>query len=178
MSERSYEVGQTLPTKLTSGSAMSEPSRHSSMIESDLDDTYIIFADKKTDIKTFAQEVYLTDSNEVIQHLIKVNPHLRRTFHFLIKGMPIVVSPWKTVHPDEADAISQVSELAELLFTLSPEQQEWFSDYHEECASALLTSTAMPNSTVYEVNESQVEESDFTNQMMASFGSGIAGMKT
>ncbi|PMS98083.1 S-type Pyocin domain-containing protein, partial [Vibrio parahaemolyticus] len=119
----------------------------------DIDDTYIIFADQKTDIKTFAQEVYLTDSSEVIQHIIKVNPHLKRTFHFLVKGMPIVVSPWQTVHPDEADATSQVSELAELFFTLSPEQQAWFSEHHEEFASVMLTSTAMPNSTLYEVND-------------------------
>lgn len=147
------------------------------MVESDIDDTYIIFSDQKMDIKTFAQEVYLTDSNEVIQHIIKVNPHLKRTFHFLIKGMPIVVSPWQTVHPDESDAVSQVAELAALFFTLSPEQQEWFSEHHEEFASVILTSTAMSNSTLYEVNDNQVEESNFTNQMIASVGSGIAGIE-
>ncbi|WP_234497975.1 PAAR domain-containing protein [Vibrio maritimus] len=144
----------------------------------DIDDVYIIFADKKTDLKSFAQEIYLNDADDVIQHIININPHLKRTFHFLITGMPVVVSPWQTVHPDEADATSQVSELAELFFTLSPEQQAWFSEHHEEFASVMLTSTAMPNSTLYEVNDGQVEESNFTNQMIASVGSGIAGMKT
>ena len=36
----------------------------------------------------------------------------------------------------------------------------------------------MPNSSLYEVNDGQVEESNFTNQMIASVGPGIAGMKT
>ncbi|TMX42701.1 hypothetical protein DA100_07175 [Vibrio sp. Hep-1b-8] len=143
----------------------------------DIDDVYIIFSGEKIDIKTFAKDVYQTDSNEIVQHIIKLNPHLKRTFHFLTKGMPIVVSPWKTVHPDEAKAITQVSELAELFFTLSEEQQEWFSDHHEEFASVMLTSTAMPNSTVYEVDDGEVKESNFTNQMIASVGSGIVGMK-
>ncbi|MGD8233779.1 hypothetical protein ACQEXP_17530, partial [Vibrio sp. TRT 1302] len=143
----------------------------------DIDEVYIIFSGEKIDIKTFARDVYQTDSNEVIQHIIKLNPHLKRTFHFLTKGMPIVVSPWKTTHPDEAEAIAQVSELAELFFTLSEEQQEWFSDHHEEFASVMLTSTAMPNSTVYEVDDGEVKESNFTNQMIASVGSGIVGMK-
>ncbi|OBT26557.1 hypothetical protein A9266_08145 [Vibrio tasmaniensis] len=144
----------------------------------DIDDVYIVFADEKADLKKFAQEVYLNDADEVIQHIIEINPHLKRTFHFLIKGMPIVVSPWGEVHPDEADAIFQVSELAELFFTLSDEQQEWFSEHHEEFASVMLTSTAMPDSSVYEVNDSQVEESNFTNQMIASAGAGVVGMKT
>ncbi len=143
----------------------------------DIDDVYIVFADEKADLKKFAKEVYLNDADEVIQHIIEINPHLKRTFHFLIKGMPIVVSPWGEVHPDEADAISQVSELAELFFTLSDEQQEWFSEHHEEFASVMLTSTAMPDSSVYEVNNSQVEESNFTNQMIASAGAGVVGMK-
>ncbi|MEZ8088299.1 LysM peptidoglycan-binding domain-containing protein, partial [Vibrio sp. 1S139] len=144
----------------------------------DVDDVYIVFADEKADLQKFAKEVYLNDADEVIQHIIEINPHLKRTFHFLIKGMPIVVSPWGEVHPDEADAISQVSELAELFFTLSDEQQEWFSEHHEEFASVMLTSTAMPDSSVYEVNGSQVEESNFTNQMIASAGAGVVGMKT
>lgn len=178
VSRDSLKVGDAYSSQITQSSVVLKQSDSPSMVEPDIDDTYIIFADQKTDIKTFAQEVYLTDSSEVIQHIIKVNPHLKRTFHFLVKGMPIVVSPWQTVHPDEADATSQVSDLAELFFTLSPEQQAWFSEHHEEFASVMLTSTAMPNSTLYEVNDGQVEESNFTNQMIASVGSGIAGMKT
>ena len=80
--------------------------------QADIDDVYIIFSDDKKDLKTFAREVYLDDSDDVIRHIIKINPHLKRTFHFLIKGMPIVVSPWGKVHPDEAGARSQVSELS------------------------------------------------------------------
>ena len=146
--------------------------------QADIDDVYIIFSDDKKDLKTFAREVYLNDSDDVIRHIIKINPHLKRTFHFLIKGMPIVVSPWGKVHPDEAGARSQVSELSEVFFTLSDEQQEWFSEHHEEFASAVLTSMAVPNSAAYEVNEGEVEESNFTNQMIASVGSGVVGMKT
>lgn len=172
----SFQVGQTTMSQVMEHSTTRERSEAPAI--RDIDDTYIIFADQKTYIKTFAKEVYLTDSNEVIQHIIKINPHLKRTFHFLIKGMPIVVSPWQTVHPDEADAASQVSELASLFFTLSPEQQAWFSEHHEEFASAMLTSAAMPSSTLYEVDEGQVEKSNFTNQMVASVGAGIAGMKT
>ncbi|GAL14531.1 hypothetical protein JCM19233_5543 [Vibrio astriarenae] len=129
------------------------------------------------DLKAFAQEVYLNDDKEVIQHIIKINPHLKRTFHFLVQGMPVVVSPWKTVHSDESTAIAQTSELAELFFTLSTEQQEWFSEHNEEFASVMLTSTAMPDSMVYEVGE-KVEESNFTNQMITSVGSGIVGANT
>ncbi|MUK61782.1 hypothetical protein GNP81_14660 [Aliivibrio fischeri] len=104
----------------------------------DVDDTYIVFSDSKITIEDFVKETYLSDKSEVIEHFIKSNPHLKRSFHQIIEGMPLVVSPWKAPHKDEAYAIEQTDELMTEFLTLSSDEKKWFSEHHETTTSALM----------------------------------------
>ncbi len=141
----------------------------------DVDDTYIVFSDAKITIEDFVKETYLSTEPEVIEHFIKSNPHLRRSFHQIVEGMPLVVSPWKASHDDETYAIEQADELMTEFLTLSNEEKKWFSEHHETTTNALL----MVATSNLDVNEGNSDNSELTDinlsHILAGSGSVIAG---
>lgn len=141
----------------------------------DVDDTYIVFSDSKITIEDFVKETYLSDKPEVIDHFIKSNPHLKRSFHQIIEGMPLVVSPWKAPHKDEAYAIEQTDELMTEFLTLSSDEKIWFSKHHETTTNALL----MVTTSNLDINKGNSENSELIDlslsYMLAGSGAVIAG---
>ncbi|MDD9180266.1 MULTISPECIES: DUF4150 domain-containing protein [Aliivibrio] len=141
----------------------------------DVDDTYIVFSDSKITIEDFVKETYLSAEPEVIEHFIKSNPHLKRSFHQIVEGMPLVVSPWKDPHQDEAYAIEQTDELMTEFLTLSSDEKKWFSEHHETTANALLM-VATSNLDINKGNSENSELIDFSlSHMLAGSGAVIAG---
>lgn len=141
----------------------------------DIDDTYLVFSDVEITIENFVKEIYLSTDPEIIDHFIKTNPHLKRSFHQIIEGMPLVVSPWKKTHDDEAYAIAQADELMTEFLKLSSEEKKWFAQHHETTANALLI-VATSN---LDVNEGSSDSSDLSNinlsHLLAGSGAVIAG---
>ncbi|AZL86560.1 hypothetical protein EIJ81_19565 [Aliivibrio salmonicida] len=141
----------------------------------DIDDTYLVFSDVEITIENFVKETYLSTDPEIIDHFIKTNPHLKRSFHQIIEGMPLVVSPWKKTHDDEAYAIAQADELMTEFLKLSSEEKKWFAQHHETTANALLI-VATSN---LDVNEGSSDSSDLSNinlsHLLAGSGAVIAG---
>ncbi|SGZ08968.1 hypothetical protein [Moritella viscosa] len=143
--------------------------------EDDLDDTYIIFADEKMTINDFAKEVYLSDTPEIIEHIKNINPHLKRTSYSLIKGMPLTVSPWHEQHADEETAMMNVEDLADEFFTLTNEQQIWFSDHNDMCFDIFAASASVNAKAVKADDNGEVEEFDYSTQGLAATAAALVG---
>lgn len=144
-------------------------------IDTDIDEVYLIFSDKKMDIETFAEEAYLSNKPEIIEHILKTNPHLKKSFSQILEGMPLVVSPWMFAHEDEAWAIKQADELMTEYLTLNSEQRTWFSEHHESATNALLTAAT----SGLDVNEGSSENSQLAElslgHIIAGAGAVVAG---
>ncbi|MDC5867510.1 LysM peptidoglycan-binding domain-containing protein [Vibrio europaeus] len=141
----------------------------------DVDDVYLVFADKKMSIKEFAQETYLSTDEMIVGHVIKSNPHLKRSFSQIIEGMPLVVSPWVEKHPDEDLAIKQANDLMTEFLKLSSEEKKWFAEHHETATNALLVA-ATSGLDVYQGEYVSTELSDFNlNHIVAGAGAVAAG---
>lgn len=142
---------------------------------SDVDTTYIMFSDTEMSLDEFSEQAYLSTKPEVLEHIKKTNAHLIQTNYRIIKGMPVVISPWSKHDPDESLAVSQVNELAALLLTLTPEQQAWFADNNEEFTNTLVTASLVPGASLYDLDGDNVQEINISNNMLAALGAGIAG---
>ncbi|MBU2899069.1 LysM peptidoglycan-binding domain-containing protein [Vibrio hepatarius] len=141
----------------------------------DVDDVYLIFADKKMSIEDFAQETYLSSDSSIIEHVLSSNPHLKRSFSQILEGMPLVVSPWVEKHPDETFAIDQANELMDEFLKLSSEEKKWFAQHHETTTNALLVS-AVSGLDVYQGEASSSNLSEFNlNHVIAGSGAVVAG---
>ncbi|MCM5510793.1 LysM peptidoglycan-binding domain-containing protein [Vibrio sp. SCSIO 43169] len=141
----------------------------------DVDDVYLVFADKKMSIEDFAQEIYLSTDETIVEHVLSSNPHLKRSFSQIIEGMPLVVSPWVEKHPDEAFAIRQADDLMDEFLTLSSEEKKWFAKHHETATNALLFS-ATSGLDIYQGTATSNELSDFNlNHVIAGTGAVVAG---
>lgn len=141
----------------------------------DVDDVYLVFADKKMSVEDFAQETYLSKDKAIIDHVFKSNPHLKRSFSQIIEGMPLVVSPWVEKHPDEEFAIKQVNDLMTEFLKLSSEEKKWFAEHHETATNALLVA-ATSGLDVYQGESASTELSDFNlNHIVAGAGAVVAG---
>ncbi len=141
----------------------------------DVDDVYLVFADKKMSVEDFAQETYLSKDKAIIDHVFKSNPHLKRSFSQIIEGMPLVVSPWVEKHPDEEFAIKQVNDLMTEFLKLSSEEKKWFAEHHETATNALLVA-ATSGLDVYQSESASTELSDFNlNHIVAGTGAVVAG---
>lgn len=141
----------------------------------DVDDVYLVFADKKVSIEEFAQETYLSTDEMIVGHVIKSNPHLKRSFSQIIEGMPLVVSPWVEKHPDEDLAIKQANDLMTEFLKLSSEEKKWFAEHHETATNALLVA-ATSGLDVYQGESVSTELSDFNlNHIVAGAGAVVAG---
>ncbi|MFA0016336.1 LysM peptidoglycan-binding domain-containing protein, partial [Vibrio lentus] len=141
----------------------------------DVDDVYLVFADKKMSIEEFAQETYLSTDETIIEHVIKSNPHLKRSFSQIIEGMPLVVSPWVEKHPDEDLAIKQANDLMTDFLKLSSEEKKWFAEHHETATNALLVA-ATSGLDVYQGESVSTELGDFNlNHIVAGAGAVVAG---
>ncbi len=141
----------------------------------DVDDAYLVFADKRMSVEDFALETYLSTREHIIEHVLNSNPHLRRSFSQIIEGMPLVVSPWSEVHPDEEFAIKQANDLMNEFLTLSSEQKKWFAEHHETTTNALLMSaTSGLDIHQQDTNTSMLAELDL-NHLLAGSGAVIAG---
>ncbi len=141
----------------------------------DVDDVYLVFADKKMSVEDFAQETYLSKDKAIIDHVFKSNPHLKRSFSQIIEGMPLVVSPWVEKHPDEEFAIKQVNDLMTEFLKLSSEEKKWFAEHHETATNALLVA-ATSGLDVYQGESASTELSDFNlNHIVAGTGAVVAG---
>lgn len=141
----------------------------------DVDDVYLVFADKKMSVEDFAQETYLSKDKAIIDHVFKSNPHLKRSFSQIIEGMPLVVSPWVEKHPDEEFAIKQVNDLMTEFLKLSSEEKKWFAEHHETATNALLVA-ATSGLDVYQGESASTEFSDFNlNHIVAGAGAVVAG---
>ncbi|OOE52555.1 S-type Pyocin domain-containing protein [Salinivibrio kushneri] len=141
----------------------------------DVDDVYLVFADKRMTVEDFALETYLSNQEHIIEHVLNSNPHLRRSFSQIIEGMPLVVSPWSEVHPDEEFAIKQANDLMNEFLTLSSEQKKWFAEHHETTTNALLLSaTSGLDIHQQDANTSMLAELDL-NHLLAGSGAVIAG---
>lgn len=141
----------------------------------DVDDVYLVFADKKMSVEDFAQEAYLSKDKAIIDHVFKSNPHLKRSFSQIIEGMPLVVSPWVEKHPDEEVAIKQANDLMTEFLKLSSEEKKWFAEHHETATNALLVA-ATSGLDVYQGESASTELSDFNlNHIVAGTGAVVAG---
>ncbi|MEN2404120.1 LysM peptidoglycan-binding domain-containing protein, partial [Vibrio cholerae] len=141
----------------------------------DVDDVYLVFADKKMSVEDFAQETYLSKDKAIIDHVFKSNPHLKRSFSQIIEGMPLVVSPWVEKHPDEEFAIKQANDLMTEFLKLSSEEKKWFAEHHETATNALLVA-ATSGLDVYQGESASTELSDFNlNHIVAGTGAVVAG---
>ncbi|EPT9728973.1 LysM peptidoglycan-binding domain-containing protein [Vibrio cholerae] len=141
----------------------------------DVDDVYLVFADKKMSVEDFAQETYLSKDKAIIDHVFKSNPHLKRSFSQIIEGMPLVVSPWVEKHPDEEFAIKQANDLMAEFLKLSSEEKKWFAEHHETATNALLVA-ATSGLDVYQGESASTELSDFNlNHIVAGTGAVVAG---
>lgn len=141
----------------------------------DVDDVYLVFADKKMSVEDFAQETYLSKDKAIIDHVFKSNPHLKRSFSQIIEGMPLVVSPWVEKHPDEEVAIKQANDLMTEFLKLSSEEKKWFAEHHETATNALLVA-ATSGLDVYQGESASTELSDFNlNHIVAGAGAVVAG---
>ncbi|HFG1859394.1 LysM peptidoglycan-binding domain-containing protein [Vibrio cholerae] len=140
-----------------------------------VDDVYLVFADKKMSVEDFAQETYLSKDKAIIDHVFKSNPHLKRSFSQIIEGMPLVVSPWVGTHPDEEVAIKQANDLMTEFLKLSSEEKKWFAEHHETATNALLVA-ATSGLDVYQGESASTELSDFNlNHIVAGTGAVVAG---
>lgn len=141
----------------------------------DVDDVYLVFADKKMSVEDFAQETYLSKNKTILEHVFKSNPHLKRSFSQIIEGMPLVVSPWVEKHPDEELAIKQANDLMTEFLKLSSEEKKWFAEHHETATNALLVA-ATSGLDVYQGESASTELSDFNlNHIVAGTGAVVAG---
>ncbi|EEY46387.1 LysM peptidoglycan-binding domain-containing protein [Vibrio mimicus] len=141
----------------------------------DVDDVYLVFADKKMSVEDFAQETYLSKDKAIIDHVFKSNPHLKRSFSQIIEGMPLVVSPWVEKHPDEEVVIKQANDLMTEFLKLSSEEKKWFAEHHETATNALLVA-ATSGLDVYQGESASTELSDFNlNHIVAGTGAVVAG---
>ncbi|TFH90004.1 LysM peptidoglycan-binding domain-containing protein [Vibrio ouci] len=141
----------------------------------DVDDVYLVFADKKMSIEDFAQETYLSKDETIIEHVLSSNPHLKRSFSQIIEGMPLVVSPWIEKHPDEELAVNQADDLMDEFLKLSSEEKKWFAEHHETATNALLVS-ATSGLDIYQGTAISTELSDFNlNHVVAGAGAVVAG---
>lgn len=141
----------------------------------DVDDVYLVFADKKMSVEDFAQETYLSKDKAILDHVFKSNPHLKRSFSQIIEGMPLVVSPWVEKHPDEELAIKQANDLMTEFLMLSSEEKKWFAEHHETATNALLVA-ATSGLDVYQGESVSTGLSDFNlNHIVAGAGAVVAG---
>lgn len=141
----------------------------------DVDDVYLVFADKKMSVEDFAQETYLSKNKTILEHVFKSNPHLKRSFSQIIEGMPLVVSPWVEKHPDEDLAIKQANDLMTEFLKLSSEEKKWFAEHHETATNALLVA-ATSGLDVYQDESVSTELNDFNlNHIVAGAGAVVAG---
>uniref|UniRef100_UPI0040489386 LysM peptidoglycan-binding domain-containing protein n=1 Tax=Vibrio anguillarum TaxID=55601 RepID=UPI0040489386 len=141
----------------------------------DVDDVYLVFADKKMSVEDFAQETYLSKDKAILDHVFKSNPHLKRSFSQIIEGMPLVVSPWVEKHPDEELAIKQANDLMTEFLKLSSEEKKWFAEHHETATNALLVA-ATSGLDVYQGESVSTGLSDFNlNHIVAGAGAVVAG---
>lgn len=141
----------------------------------DVDDVYLVFADKKMSVEDFAQETYLSKDKAIIDHVFKSNPHLKRSFSQIIEGMPLVVSPWVEKHPDEEFAIKQANDLMTEFLKLSSEEKKWFAEHHETATNALLVA-ATSGLDVYQDESASSGLRDFSlNDIVAGAGAVVAG---
>ncbi|HIF9354032.1 TPA: hypothetical protein ACX6RJ_002036, partial [Photobacterium damselae] len=104
----------------------------------DVNDVYLVIMDEDINIETFAQQTYHSKDKTVIDHILRTNPHLKRSFHQIVAGMPMVVSPYTYSHAGEADALSLADELMTEFLTLNDEQKAWYGKN-----SALVNHTAL-----------------------------------
>ncbi|ELH0900990.1 LysM peptidoglycan-binding domain-containing protein [Vibrio cholerae] len=141
----------------------------------DVDDVYLVFADKQMSVEDFAQETYLSKDKAILDHVFKSNPHLKRSFSQIIEGMPLVVSPWVEKHPDEELAIKQANDFMTEFLKLSSEEKKWFAEHHETATNALLVA-ATSGLDVYQGESASTELSDFNlNHIVAGAGAVVAG---
>ncbi|MCA3901788.1 LysM peptidoglycan-binding domain-containing protein [Vibrio vulnificus] len=141
----------------------------------DVDDVYLVFADKKMSVEDFAQETYLSKNKTILEHVFKSNPHLKRSFSQIIEGMPLVVSPWVEKHPEEELAIKQANDLMTEFLKLSSEEKKWFAEHHETATNALLVA-ATSGLDVYQSESVSTGLSDFNlNHIVAGAGAVVAG---
>ncbi|HIF9285218.1 TPA: hypothetical protein ACX6Q9_001119 [Photobacterium damselae] len=104
----------------------------------DVNDVYLVIMDENISIEDFAQQTYHSKDKTVIDHILRTNPHLKRSFHQIVAGMPMVVSPYTYSHAGEADALSLTDELMTEFLTLNDEQKAWYGKN-----SALVNHTAL-----------------------------------
>lgn len=141
----------------------------------DVDDVYLVFADKKMSVEDFAQETYRSKNKTILEHVFKSNTHLKRSFSQIIEGMPLVVSPWVEKHPDEELAIKQANDLMTEFLKLSSEEKKWFAEHHETATNALLVA-ATSGLDVYQGESVSTGLSDFNlNHIVAGSGAVVAG---
>ncbi|WP_299004855.1 hypothetical protein [uncultured Shewanella sp.] len=139
------------------------------------DDVYLVFSDKRTNVEEFAEEVYLSKEPEIIEHVLNTNPHLKQSFSQILAGMPVVVSPWKYTHEDEADAIEQADELMTEYLKLNEEQRTWFAEHHESATNAILMmATSGLETSLGESGSDELTEWNL-GHMLAGTGAVIAG---
>ena len=144
----------------------------------DIDDVYLFFSDKKMDLYEFADEVYGSRDKTIIDHVMKSNPQLKKSFSQIHEGMPLVVSPWKTKHEEEDRAIAQAEALMTQYLTLSTDERQWFADNHDVVTEVLATAAEGGMGSL-EVNADTGETTDISlNTMIASTGAVIAGAGT
>ncbi|HIF9492918.1 TPA: hypothetical protein ACX6SP_001300 [Photobacterium damselae] len=104
----------------------------------DVNDVYLVIMDEDISIEDFAQQTYHSKDKTVIDHILRTNLHLKRSFHQIVAGMPMVVSPYTYSHAGEVDALSLADELMTEFLTLNDEQKAWYGKN-----SALVNHTAL-----------------------------------
>lgn len=141
----------------------------------DVDDVYITFIDKRISVPDFAKEVYLSTDRKIMDHILHINPHLKRTFSQIMPGMSMVIAPFSYTHPDLAHAQEQVEDMMSAYFELSDQEREWFAQHHGTATNAIITAAT----SELDVHQGQNDSSDFQplnlTSILAGSGAVIAG---
>ena len=141
----------------------------------DIDDSYLIFADDTLDLAEFSRQVYGSDERSILEHIVRLNPHLTRSFHKLQPGMPVALSPWSYVHEDESDVAKAVGELASSYGELDENARRTFAEYHDKLTEFMLVMAASEtNAIMAESPQGQPYELQL-NHILAGTGSVVAG---
>lgn len=135
----------------------------------DVDDVYIVTIDDDMSIEEFAKETYNSNDEIIIEHILKTNPHLKRSFHQIVAGMPMVISPYKFEHQEESQALMMADNLMSVFLTLDESEREWYAKN-----STLANHVSLMLSTKDEKQES-LSMSFNENHAIAVATGGIVG---
>ena len=141
----------------------------------DIDDSYLIFADEVMDLAEFARQVYGSHEQRILEHIVRLNPHFKRSFHQLQPGMPVALSPWSFTHEDESVVVKAVAELAFSYAELDDEARRTFAAHHDKLTELMLVMAATDNTAIIADSADGHPRQLQLNHILTGAGSVVTG---